>query len=225
MTVSLLNCLLESPSLQKKEEKVPGKDRSRTAATGESVREEFPSVDEEAREAAAEKEEVVRKEAGGAKDTVLSARETHNLHNKLQNMHRQPNRHKILARARQEAKDQKAPREKGAKVSLTKEARAKVCVISSRRQGVAPELIVVLPTPVEGARWLDPADNHTGALLPIMKKQHTLPFQKLHLSLSKTILRHLRQLPHQSCKLNYGTRPHSKGGCGVDLRRRQTMEA
>ena len=183
-------------------------------------------MEEEAREAAEEKEEAAaakEEEAGGVRDTVLLARETHSLHNKLRNMHLQPNRHKILARARKEAKVQKAPREKGAKVSLTKEARAKVCVISSRRQGVAPELIAVLPTPVENARWMDPADNHTGAILPPTMKQHTLQFRKLHQLPSRTIQRQLLQCLLQLSKLNYGTRPLNKGGCGVELQQ-QTME-
>ena len=167
---SSLNCPRELPSLQRKEGKALEIDLSRTAATEESEQEESPSADEEASEVAAVKEELAEKWTERAEDTVLSAQGIRLLHSKLQNRHQQPNIYRSPARARKEAKGQKAPKEKGARASPTRAARARVCVIFSRRQEVVPELIVVSPTPVEGARWLDPADNHIGALLQFMKK-------------------------------------------------------
>ena len=170
MTVSSLNFLQELLFLQKKEEKVQGRDHSRIAATEELEQEEFHSVDGEASAVVAAKEERVEKETGRDADTVPLAQGIHPLHSKLRSRHQQLNTYRILARARKEAKGRKAPKERGARGSPTRAARARVCATFSKKQGVAPELIVALPTPVEGARWLDPADNHTGALLPIMKK-------------------------------------------------------
>ena len=79
---------------------MPGKGRSRTAATEESEQEEPPNVDEEASEVAAAKEELAEKETERAEDTVLLAQGIRPLHNKLQNRHQQPNIYRSLARVK-----------------------------------------------------------------------------------------------------------------------------
>ena len=88
---SLLNCLLELPSLQRKEGKALEGGPSQTAATEEPEQEETPNVDEETSEEVAVVEKVAGKAIGKAGDTVPLAQGIHLLHSNLRPRHLQQN--------------------------------------------------------------------------------------------------------------------------------------